>query len=128
MTTIAITASEITQVLCCIVEKEPDSIRKYVAEEALHYHNDNSAQMFADLSCCGCQCGTIGSLIYYTDTHAFFDRFYDEIEEMREQYEDDMGEPLRIQGDLKNWFAWFAWFAFEETAYRMACDDLGLEL
>lgn len=125
MTTIAATTSEITQTLRRIVEKEPNTIRAFVAQEALDYHNDNPAQMFADLSQCGCQCGTIGSLIYYVDTHAFFDRFYDEIEELREQYEDDMGEPLRIKGDLKNWFAWFA---FEETAYRMANDDLGLEL
>jgi hypothetical protein len=47
-----------------------------------------------------------------------------EIEDLREEYEDNVGEPLRINGDLKNWFAWFA---FEETAYRMA-NDVGLEL
>lgn len=125
MTAIATTTPEITQTLRRIVEDESDTIRAFVAQEALDYHDDNPAQMFADLQRGGCISGMIGSLIYYHDTHAFFDRFYDEIEEMREQYEDDLGEPLRIKGDLKNWLAWFA---FEETAYRIANDDLGLEL
>lgn len=124
MTSIATTTPKITQTLRRIVEDEPNTIRAYVAQEALDYHNDDPAQMFADLQQGGCVSGMIGSLIYYTDTHAFFDRFYDEIEEMREQYEDELGEPLRVNGDLKNWFTWFA---FEETAYRMA-QDVGLEL
>ncbi len=81
--------------------------------------------MFNDLIHHGCQSGMINSLIYYTDTHRFFDTFYDEIEEMREAVEDETGEPLTIRGDLKNFLAWFA---FEETAFRMAREDLGLDL
>lgn len=123
MTIFATTTPEITQTLNRIIEDEPNSIRAYVAHEALNYHNDNPAQMFADLSRCGCQCGTIGSLIYYCDTHAFFDNYYDEIDELREQYEDEIGEPPQINGDLKNWLAWFA---FEETAFRLA-RELGLD-
>ncbi len=125
MTNITTASPKIARQLQAIVAKESDTIRAYVAQTALRYGSYGPAQMFADLSNCGCQCGTIGSLIYYQDTHAFFDRFYDEIEEMREQYEDELGEPLHIKGDLKNWFAWFA---FEEAAFRMAHDDLGLEL
>ena len=81
--------------------------------------------MFTDLLHSGCQSGVINSLIYYADTHAFFDHHYDEIEELREDWEDQTGQPLEIRGDLKNWLAWFA---FEETAWRMVQDDLGLEL
>lgn len=124
MTTIVTTTSKITRTLHRIMEYEPNTIRACVAREALDFNNDNPAQMFADLQNSGCVSGMIGSLIYYRDTHAFFDTFYDEIEELREQYEDELGEPLRIKGDLKNWLAWFA---FEETAYRMA-NELGLEL
>lgn len=125
MTTFATPTSEITQTLRRIVEDKPNTIRAFVAQEALDYHNNNPAQMFADLQQGGCASGMIGSLIWYTDTRAFFDRFYYEIEGLREQYEDEVGEPLRINGDLKNWLAWFA---FEETAYRIAHDELGLEL
>lgn len=111
--------------LQAIVANEPDTIRAYVAHEALEFWHDNPAEMFQGLAQHGCISGWIDSLIYYSDTRAFFDRFYDEIEELREEYEDSIGKPLRIQYDLKNWFAWFA---FEETAYRMANDDLELEI
>ncbi len=36
---------------------------------------------------------------------------------MRQEWEDSIGEPIRIKGDLKNFLAWFA---FEEIAYQMA--------
>lgn len=81
--------------------------------------------MFTDLASSGCQSGTISSLIYYVDTRRFFDNFYDEIEILREEFEDNTGEPLQINGDLKNWLAWFA---FEETAFQLARDELELEL
>ena len=42
---------------------------------------------------------------------------------MRDRWEDSGGEPLVINGDLKNFFAWFA---FEETAYQMA-QELGVD-
>jgi hypothetical protein len=58
-------------------------------------------------------------LIYYKDTHIFYDKHYDEIEELREEYEEMVGEALKIQGDLKNFLAWFA---FEEVAYKIASD------
>jgi len=66
--------------------------------------------------------GWISRLIWYTDTHAFFDRHYDEIEELRFRLEDEGIHP-RIWGDLKNFYAWLA---FEEVARDMA-QELGLE-
>lgn len=124
MTNTTQTSKEIIHQLQAIIDKEPNTVRAYAAQTALDYSSRNPAQMFTDLRNCGCLGGTINSLIYYTDTHAFFDRFYDEIEELREEYEDNIGEPIHIQGDLKNWLAWFA---FEETAHRIA-NDVGLEL
>lgn len=125
MTSIATSIPETTRTLRRIVKDEPNTIRAFVAQEALDCRKDNPAQMFADLLQGGCISGTIGRLIYYTDTHAFFDRFYDEIELLREDYYASFGEQLNFDGDLKNFLAWYA---FEETAYRMAHDDLGLEL
>jgi len=61
-------------------------------------------------------------MVYYRDTHAFFDRHYDEIEDLRHYHEDDTGERLHPDGDLKNWFAWFA---YEDTARRLA-DEIGI--
>ena len=67
----------------------------------------------------GCGSGMIGSLCWYSDTRAFFDKHYDEIEELREDFEDSIGQPIAIKGDLKNFFARFA---FEEVAYRIASE------
>ncbi len=107
--------------LQAIIDQEPCSIRAEVAREALDY--ENIIDFFQDLQRCGCQSGFIGSLIYYRDTHAFYDRHYDEIEELRWDLEDSLGQPLQIKGDLKNWFAWFG---FEETAFHISKElDVG---
>ncbi len=49
----------------------------------------------------------VSSLVYYEDTHEFFDRHYDEIEEIRAELE-EQGLELKLpsQSDLKNFFAW----------------------
>lgn len=62
-------------------------------------------------------------MIYYCDTHAFFDEHYDEIEGIRHYFTDEEIHPSMISGDLKNFYAWMA---FEEVAYQMA-EELGFE-
>jgi len=76
---------------------------------------------FSDLSQGGCSGGMIGSLIYYVDTHKFFDGYYDEIMELVEDLEQEYGSPLWTaeKGDLKNFFAWLV---FEETAFKIAIE------
>ena len=64
----------------------------------------------------GCVTGWDSSLIYYADTHDFFDEHYDEIEELREAWIDQTGQDLHIEGDLKNYLAWFG---FEQTAWNI---------
>ncbi|MBN8669512.1 MAG: hypothetical protein J0L80_02425 [Chitinophagales bacterium] len=98
-----------------IINSEPDTIKAAVATEALDYHDIRD--FFNDLLHHGCQSGMVGSLIYYSDTHAFFDKHYREIEELRYEYGQQLGVPLQPNGDLKNWYAWFA---FEETARAIA--------
>jgi len=106
--------------------KETDSlleqhVASYAIEEAGNY--DEVGSWFSDLFQHGCISGMVGGMIYYADTHKFFDEYYSEIEELREQYEEDFGEPLQVKGDLKNWYAWFA---FEETARKIA-QEVGIE-
>jgi len=104
-----------------IIKNNPDSLQAAVATEALECGYDIT-DFFADLLQHGCQSGMIGSLIYYCDTHKFYDTHYAEIEHLRYELETAIGVPLQPQGDLKNWYAWVA---FEETARSMA-DELGL--
>jgi len=104
-----------------IIKDEPDTIHAYVAQIALNY--DPTESFFKDIHDYGCQAGAIKSLIYYRDTHAFFDKYYNDIEEIRLNYECIEG-PLAIRGDLKTYLAWLG---FEETASQLAC-ELGLTL
>ena len=66
----------------------------------------------------------IGSLIYYTDTHKFYDKHYYEIEEIREDLQENCCLEKLPDGDLKNYFAWLS---FEEIAKNIA-NNIGIEL
>jgi len=96
-----------------------DSIKAAVAREALSH--ESPVSFFKDLARIGCVSGMVGSLIYYHQTHAFFDNHYAEIEELRIEFESEV-QPLLIHGDLKNTLAWFA---FEEVSFRLA-EELNL--
>ena len=104
-----------------IAQEPQPSIRREVAQEALNYSYDNLADFFHDLLHHGCISGMVGKLVYYYDTHAFFNNYYREIEDLRFEYE-EQGIELKPTGDLMNWYAWFS---FEETARKLA-EELGI--
>jgi len=58
----------------------------------------------------------VSSLIYYKDTHAFYDRYYNEIEDIRWELEAEGVEINLKDQDLKNYLAWLA---FEHIAYKI---------
>lgn len=87
-----------------------------VVQEALKDTEIGVVEWFRGLVEYGCVSGWDGSLIYYADTHDFFDEHYDEIETLREEWVDQTGQDLQISGDLKNYLAWFA---FEQTASQI---------
>jgi hypothetical protein len=109
-----------------IANQQDDNIKKAVAVEILdHAGTDEEViNFFKDLQTSGCQSGMVYSLIYYTNTHTFFDKHYDEIEELRQASKENYGIDIVIKNDLKNTFAWFA---FEEVAYQLA-NELEIEL
>ncbi|KAB8154248.1 hypothetical protein EZY14_007370 [Kordia sp. TARA_039_SRF] len=111
-----------------IISSESSTLKAYVANEALIFSediNDNEVAFFFEgLLKHGCVSGWISSLCFYSQTHRFYDQYYDYIENLRYDYEDSIGQPLAIRGDLKNFMTWFA---FEETAYQLAL-ELGLEI
>lgn len=112
---------KIKKALKKIIPTYPQSLRSEVAAEALSY-GDDIKNFFSDFLNYGGQSGMVGKLIYYCDTHKFYDTHYYEVEELREELEMSFGECLQAKGDLKNWFAWMA---FEETA-RTVAEELEL--
>lgn len=112
----------LTQTLETFVKNDSEeSIRWFVAQEALGHESPSC--FFKDLLNHGCQSRMVSSLIYHHQTHQFYDRYYDEIEELRHEYESEDSAPV-IAGDLKNHYAWLA---FEEVAWQLAI-ELELEV
>lgn len=110
--------------LATIAHNEPWTIRACVAEEALKHDPDYLAGFFRDLAHYGCITGMVSSLIWYSDTHRFFDTHYYEIMELVEDLA-NQGVKIELTGeDLKNKLAWQA---FEQIAWDMASHDLGLD-
>ena len=102
------------------------SLKGRVASEILeNVSTDQEVKdFFQNLIWHGCVSGMIGSLVYYADTHKFFDEFYEDIEDLRCEYEDEFCSPLKINGDLKNWLAWFG---FEEMARKIYDEIIQVE-
>jgi len=98
-----------------VAQKKPASIKAFVAQEALDH--ESFSCFFNDLAAHGCRSGMVGSLIYYNQTHQFFDIYYEQINDLRLEFEESTGEPVNLGSDLKNTLAWFS---FEEIANQLA--------
>ena len=114
-----------------------DAMHKWVIEDVLDddiegYSGDTMDEKLKarlnEITEHGCQSGTVGSLIYYTDTVQFFNDFYDEIYDMVESIgADSILEMLEqkcekidiIMGadTVKNYLAWMA---YEEVCFLVA--------
>jgi len=112
---------DIRQKLLAICSERPTTISAFVAQEATEH--DDPVSYLTDIVRHGCASGIVGPLIYYRDTHAFFDKHYDEIEDLRQDWENETGQAIKIDGDLKNTLVWFA---VEQVAYAVM-NEIGLE-
>ncbi|WP_195536199.1 DUF7222 domain-containing protein [Bacillus paralicheniformis] len=70
--------------------------------------SDDKKTTLEDISSHGCQSGVVPELIYYSDTHKFFDVHYNSIMELVEEYREMTGSEVQFNGDLKNYYSWFA--------------------
>lgn len=99
---------------------------------------DERESALTDLLTHGCQSGMVGSLIYYSDTLAFYAEHKAEIQAMARELASDCGCSIqRLFGD--NWDEedpfcegelnqnLLAWFGFEEAAREVAF-ELGIEV
>jgi len=100
-----------------LIESPTESLEKAVALEAYDPQSDeNTIRFFKDLLNHGCICGMVSSLVYYRDTEAFFDKYYEEIIWLKSEYEESIGQFIDLG---YNWKNTLAWFAFEETARKL---------
>lgn len=115
----------IKQQLQDIATSDDNALRRHVANYYAEYSDDSDEIQghILDVLRYGCESGSVSEMIYYNDTHAFFDKFTDEIDDLRTEYEEGTGEPLHIGQNLKNFLAWFAW---EQVTSDLA-GELGIE-
>ncbi len=98
-----------------LAEAKEDSITKCVAKEAFNCE-ESVETWFEDLPEYGCKSGMVPFLVYYDDTKAFFMKYYEEILEIKDAYEYELGEQMKLDYQLANHLAWFA---FEYTASKI---------
>jgi hypothetical protein len=76
----------------------------------------------------GLSSGTVGSMIYYNDTCAFFKRYKKDISALIKEYQDSTGESITDFSwfDKEDIFCadthnqnYFAWFAYETVAWDL---------
>lgn len=80
---------------------------------------DSLKNSFSDLLHYGSNNGSVARLIYYKDTHEFFDTHYDEIEKLRMEAREH-GLEIEIKGDFQDFMARFGY----ETVARNLADTL----
>ncbi|MDD4839942.1 MAG: hypothetical protein PHE93_04655 [Clostridia bacterium] len=100
---------------------------------------DDKKDIFTDVLHYGCQSGTVGFLIYYSDTVAFYERYNNEIIELLSESMARMGlydfsdifgdkwdkeDPLIRDNYNRNLLAWFG---FEETLRNIGQNSEALE-
>ena len=115
------------------IKRNGNSLEKYVCDYILdEWDNyDDKANIFEDVLRYGCQSGVVGSLIYYSDTVAFYKKHRDEINGILQETMSEYGcydppaifgdrwdkeDPLAIDDFNQNLLAWFG---FEETMRKI---------
>ena len=97
----------------------------YFAEELLEDMSEecdgytNPIGFFQDLQQGGCGSGMIGMFIYNTDCRNFYVKNIDSMEEFVEEFEDELGCPIKNENRLPH-YTFICWLCYEELAYRIA--------
>lgn len=94
-----------------------NNLQKYVCKTILENESETDIQDFcSNVLKYGCQTGFVSSLVWFSQTHAFFDEFYEEIEDLLFDAMDETDYLPPIKGDLKNTLAWFG---YEVMMYKV---------
>lgn len=69
-----------------------------------------------DLQQGGCICGMIGEFIYHADCKAFYIEHLDDLENIKSDLEDSLGEPIANRFNLPH-YTFMCWLCFEEYCF-----------
>ena len=80
---------------------------------------DNAEGFFKDLEYGGCSSGMIGMFIYHSDCKKFYIQHIDDMENMKEELEEEMGEPIQNRNHQPH-YTFMCWLCYEEFANEVA--------
>nr|WP_315200605.1 hypothetical protein [uncultured Flavobacterium sp.] len=69
-----------------------------------------------DLQQGGCISGMIGEFIYHSDCRAFYIKHLDDLEDIRKDLEDSLGEPISNRYESPH-YTFMCWLCFEEYCF-----------
>lgn len=73
---------------------------------------------FEDLQNGGCQSGLISDFVYNSDCKDFYIDYLDELEDMKTELEDELGEPIKNRQGVPH-YTFICWLCFEEYCYDL---------
>lgn len=73
---------------------------------------------FEDLQRGGCQSGMIGDFIYNSDCKDFYIKHIDDLEQLKEDLDEQIGEPISNRNKLPH-YTFICWLCFEEYCYDL---------
>lgn len=110
-----------------LISETDNRLVKYVAESILddaeNGYEGNVKSRVKDIIQSGCVSGTVSELIYHSDCKKFYIEYMDEIHELVEEIEADMGEKIENRHNTLI-LTFYAWVAYEETARKIG-QELG---
>lgn len=97
-----------------------DFVDELIEDMAGHAEGyDTPYGFFHDLSYGGCSSGMIGMFVYNSDCKRFYIQHIDDLEAFVEDFEEEIGEPVRNDKHLPH-YVFICWFCYEELAYNVA--------
>ena len=120
---ICLEGESLEELITDIANNSDSEMFKYVALDVIDcYSDDNDIEChIKDILNHGCISGTVSSMIYYNDTRKFFEKHYDEIFELLEEYKYECGD-IHFELNFNN----LAWFGYEECVRQLA-NELEIE-
>lgn len=104
-----------------ILKETDNELTHYVINDIIDGKDiDEQESYMRDVMRVGCQSGVVSSLIYYTDTKAFYIKYMDEIHELYNDTVEQMGDNVEI--DPSHIANWFAWFGYEQTLFNLVSE------
>lgn len=73
---------------------------------------------FNDMQRGGCSSGMIGEFIYNSDCKEFYIKHIDDLESMKEDLDEQLGEPVTNRQGLPH-YTFLCWLCFEEYCYDL---------